>query len=323
MVDITRIESLKREIKDIEVKLADEDLPLEDILKLKEAKIKKEQEIIELFKQSQQDEESSIITLQEAINLYNKMPKKPKYSTGIGKLDNELGGGFEMAQLVVVAGEKGAGKTALTMQILFNVSKGYKTMLFSLEMPYWKITERFLKKNPQGKILENLRIADKRFFLEDIETLIRFHAKKGTKFFVIDSLMKLQTVKDFRKKNERISYISSSLSKLAIELDIVIFLIAQMSKEDIKGRHLAIKDSGDVEYDADVMVFLLKDKNHPKKRKIVCTKNRQNGNEFSIELYIDKNTLNFQEQEIEIVYKAGEIIKDMDELMSFMGGEDD
>ncbi|WP_281952026.1 DnaB-like helicase C-terminal domain-containing protein [Nitrosophilus kaiyonis] len=249
------------------------------------------------------DNNLHIVSLAEAIDEYKNMPKKPKYSTAIEAIDKNLEGGFEMAQMVVFAGEKGAGKTLITNQILYNISAGFKTLIFSLEMPRWKITERFLKKNPSGKILNNLKIADKKFTLSQIENIIRVESKNGTRFFVIDSLMKIQTDKSYRSISEKYSEISNTISRLAIENEVLIFLIAQMSKEDIKNKNLALKNSGDIEYDADIIFYLKKDKDNKNKRILICDKNRQNGNEFSEELYIDKDQLKFNSVIVEEVYK--------------------
>jgi len=225
------------------------------------------------------------------------MPKKPKYATNINAIDDNFDGGFEPAQLIIVAGEKGAGKTLLTMQILFNVSNAFKTVLFTLEMPTYKITERLLKKRDRfnSNILNNLKIADKKFTLEQIETLIRFEVQNSNAmFFVIDSFMKIQTSKTFKSINEKYSHISNTLSRLAVELDVIIFAVAQMSKEDIKKKHLSLKNSGDVEYDADVIFYLLKNDKNPDERILICDKNRQNGNEYKEIVEIDKKNLEFK-----------------------------
>ena len=70
-----------------------------------------------------------------------------------------------------------------------------------------------------------------------------------------------------------------------------------MSKEDIKNKHLALKNSGDIEYDADIILYLLKSKENQYKRVVKCDKNRQTGDEFILDLYINKNTLDFDDSE--------------------------
>ena len=191
------------------------------------------------------------------------------------------------------------------MQILANVSQGFKTLIFTLEMPKWKMAQRYLKKNLNDKVQGNLELAEKKFTLKQVETLIRTKAKQGTTFFVIDSLMKLKTENANQKTNEKYSEISHTLARLAIENDIIIFLIAQMSKEDIKSKHLSLKNSGDIEYDADIILYLLKkqtrDPSQQYKRILVCDKNRQTGNEFLLNLEIDPNTIELVAERPEVV----------------------
>lgn len=301
-----KIENIAKRLKEIKfaIEKANKYDDYEKLGELLEEEAKLKLELASYYKNST-DNDLHLISLGEAINEYKNMPKKPKYTTGIDLIDQNLGGGIEMAQMIVLAGEKGAGKTLLTSQILFNVSQGYKTVIFSLEMPRWKITQRFMQKNPEGNVLKNLKIADKKFTLSQIENIIRVDAKSGTKFFVIDSLMKIQTDKSFKSINEKYSLISNTISRLAIENDIVIFLIAQMSKEDIKSNRLALKNSGDIEYDADIIFYLKKDKKQPNKRVIVCDKNRQNGNEFSKTLYIQSSPLEIVPFEV-VEFKSDE-----------------
>lgn len=300
---IEKIEKLKRQIIDIERKIEKSD-DIKETLRLKKEKIKLESELIEITeKEIGEDSSEGIMSLAEAIELYEAMPKQPLYQSGIEPIDRHLDGGFAMSQLVVVAGEKGAGKTMLLMQILRNVSQGFGTLLFSLEMPYWKIVERFRRYPLDEKVLKNLNIADKKFTLEAMESIIKIKAKDGVKFFAIDSLMKIQTLKNFTKPHEKYSHISATLSRIAIENDVIIFLIAQMSKQDIQNNNLALKNSGDVEYDADLIFFLLKDKNIDNKRVLVCDKNRQTGEEFKETLYVDKNRLELSTvSPVEVVY---------------------
>ena len=295
MRDIFKIAQEIEEVKIKLQKLKDMQVSNDEFYDLleKEGQLK-----IEMAKASRNKAENNyeVVTLNEAIKQYESMPKKPKYATNINAIDNNFDGGLEFAQLIVVAGEKGAGKTLLTMQILFNVSSAFNAVLFTLEIPTYKIVERLLRKKDRfnSNILNNLKIADKKFTLEQIETLIRFEVQSNnTKFFVIDSFMKIQTAKTFKSINEKYSYISNTLSRLAIELDVIIFIVAQMSKEDIKRKHLSLKNSGDVEYDADVIFYLLKNNKNLDERILVCDKNRQNGNEYKEVIKIDKKSLEF------------------------------
>lgn len=244
-----------------------------------------------------EDNDSSSIkirTQREAAIEAAAMPIMPKYETGVDIIDNHFNGGLELAQLVMVGGEKGSGKTAFTLQFLFNISNGFKSAYLSYEMPWYKIQKRFAKNKPNNKQLDNFQIIDQGRDISDIEKIIRKLARDGTKFFTIDSLMKITNKYLKEKRNEQISDITNRLSRLCIELNIIIVLIVQVSKEDLRSGYMAVKGSGDADHDADVMFFIKKDKNNEKKRYFICEKNRQNGNEFQEEMYINPSTVMLQ-----------------------------
>jgi adenine specific DNA methylase Mod len=57
-----------------------------------------------------------------------------------------------------------------------------------------------------------------------------------------------------------------------------------------------------VEYDADIIFFIKKDKNVSTKRVLICDKNRQTGEEFKETLYVRKDTLELTPEHIEVTY---------------------
>ena len=233
--------------------------------------------------------------LDEAIKEFESMPRKPKYETGISAIDTHFNGGLELAQLVMVGGEKGAGKTAFSMQFLYNVSQGFKCAFLSYEMPKWKIASRAKKANLSDTQKNNMFILDKGRDILQIEKSIKTLSKSGFKFFTIDSLMKISNKHFIGKRNEQISDITARLSKLCVELDIIIILIVQVSKDDLKSGYMAVKGSGDADYDSDVMFFIKKDKDNEKKRAFICEKNRQNGNEFKEDMFFNPQKIILQQ----------------------------
>jgi replicative DNA helicase len=244
-----------------------------------------------LHEVTQKAETTETKTLTQTIIEDENKPPRPKYETGT-IIDIYLDGGVDDNQLIFLGGEKGAGKTALALQTLFNVSAGFQSAIFSFEMPGWKLGRRAKKAGIQRRSTDNITmIEDGRDIATVIAEIRKLH-KTGGKFFVIDSLMKLRCryLKN-SSRNEQLSYITNALSELTQQLDIVIYLIVQVSKEDQKSGTFGVKGSGDADYDADIMINIKKDKKVEAKRKLVCEKNRQNGNEFVAEAYIDKSTI--------------------------------
>jgi len=256
--------------------------------------------IAEIHKELKSMEEDSstgikIRTLREAGEEAKSMPIMPKYETGMKVVDSHFDGGLELSQLIMVGGEKGSGKTAFSLQFLNNVSLGHKSSFLSFEMPWYKIQARQYKHKPNDTQLDNLSIVDDGRDIFEIERTVRKLARSGTKFFGIDSLMKIRNKQHKGKRHEQIGDITDRLSKLCMDHNIIIMLIVQVNNEDQKSGRMAVKGSGDADYDADIMFFIQKDKDDHRKRLFLCEKNRQNGNEFKEEMYFNPQRVMLQE----------------------------
>ena len=228
---------------------------------------------------------------------YRNKPIPPKRETGIWELDNALRGGIEEGIFCMVAGQSGAGKTTLAMQILANVSEGVTTKLYSFEMGEHRtlnyLTKLLKTENQWNNLYIDFETNELDNIVRDIEVTVSTY---NTKFFVVDSRMKLNS----NGENEVIknSNITKELSKVAHKYGIILILINQMSEESIKNKRLAFKGSGDAQYDSDLSLFILKDDEG--NRKLICNKNRQlDGVEFSFDY--NKNVGGVVEVEFEDV----------------------
>jgi len=241
------------------------------------------------------DEQRAGITAAQLIDLVDAMPPQPKYSIGIDALDRELAtwedkkfgivGGFETGSFINLAGESGAGKTTLTIDILANVSKYSKIVFFNHEMGLRRMASRLKRRLTERLQRENMIIDSSTDKIDDIVMEIALYARDGIKFFVIDSRMKIKAHGD--SDVQRNADISHKLSKVAREKDIIVILINQMSESDIKDKRLAFKGGGDQKYDSDMALFYVKDEKDATKRKLVCTKNRTGDeNLFTVELTV-------------------------------------
>lgn len=241
------------------------------------------------------------------------MPKQPKYSIGITPIDRELAtwedrqygnlGGIETGTFINLAGESGAGKTTLTIDILANVSQYSRTVFFNHEMGLRRMASRLSKRLDTDTQRENMIIDSSTDGIDDIVNEITIYAHEGIKFFVIDSRMKIRVEGD--SEVQRNANISAKLSKLARSKEIIVILINQMSEADIKDKRLALKGGGDQKYDSDMVWFYIKDDKDNTKRKLVCTKNRTGDeNLWSAELAIrDGKTVGASEA-VQIVYES-------------------
>lgn len=205
-------------------------------------------------------------------------PKAPRYSTGIEVLDCHLRGGFSVGTMINLAGENFAGKTTLVLKILHNITQGHKVVFFNFEMYEDLLVQKM--KTWKDEQLRNLLVVQVQNSLHEIEDTIRTQAKQGVQFFAIDSRMKI-TVSIKMEDYQRNSLISQKLSKLCQELGVIILLINQISETDLRSGRLALKGSGDQNYDSDVTLYikvsLNNDTGKVQKRQLICSKDRVNG----------------------------------------------
>jgi predicted ATP-dependent serine protease len=258
------------------------------------------------------DEQRAGITAAQLIDLVEAMPKQPKYAIGIDAVDRELAsfedkrfgvvGGIETGTFINLAGESGAGKTTLTIDILANVSRNFKTVFFNHEMGLRRIASRLQRRLKDRSQRDNMIIDSSTDKIDDLVMEITLYARDGIKFFVIDSRMKIKAQGD--SDVQRNADISHKLSKVAREKDIIVILINQMSEADIKDKRLALKGGGDQKYDSDMTLFYVKDDKDLTKRKLVCTKNRTgDGNLWSVDLRIRDGITVGANESVYIEYK--------------------
>lgn len=206
-----------------------------------------------------------------------------------GALDVSLGGGFGPGELVIIGARPSVGKTAFAINLALKaIQNNDETAvdMFTLEMTQKQMMYRFVSnrakvnnmqiRNPKGledskkrKAAEaykevatmNLRIYDQEYTqLNDIIMAIRKRAKQG-KYLAIIDYAGLIAVKDSRKNaREVLNEVTRGLKLLTNELDITIILLAQLNRDiekNPKPPTLAdLKDSGSLEQDANIVMFL-------------------------------------------------------------------
>jgi len=222
----------------------------------------------------------------ELIKDVESRPSIPRYETGVVPLDRVLNGGIEIGSFIQLAGASFAGKTHIVIEILSNIANYKKVMFFNFEMGDRRIANRFSKTLLTDDARKNMMIHNDDRELSHIVDEILSASKKGVKFFAIDSKMKIE-VGEEKEDHKKFSKISSTFSKLTQENEIIIFLINQVSEDDDKTGRMAFKGSGDQLYDTDLALFYYLDKKNPKARNLICRKNRQDENNFSLSLRLD------------------------------------
>ena len=215
--------------------------------------------------------------------------------TGLTALDDRLGG-LHKSDLVIIAGRPSMGKTALATNIAFNAAKkmqdeGKKSSIafFSLEMSSEQLSTRILAEQSRIKSndIRRGRISEEQFdkFIETSKNVSelplyidetpaisiaalsnrarRIKRLYGLDMVVVDyiQLMKASNFKDGRV--QEISEITQGLKALAKELSVPVLALSQLSRavehrDDKKPQLSDLRESGSIEQDADVVIFVFR-----------------------------------------------------------------
>lgn len=220
--------------------------------------------------------------------------------------------GFQPGDLIVLAGRPSMGKTALALNFAMNAAAQGSTIgVFSLEMSAEQLTLRLLSsesgvahhtiRNATISSQEWLeltsvagRLAEMKIFVDDTAMLnvmeLRAKARKlkmdhNVQCIVIDYLQLLTSPKRHENRHQEVSEISRSLKALAKELSLPVIALSQLSRAvdsrmDKRPMLSDLRESGAIEQDADLIMFLYreivynKDAENPALAELIVAKQR-------------------------------------------------
>lgn len=277
-------------------------------------------------------------TLGEAWERLDKLHKSKDelrgIPTGFKGLDNKLAG-FQKSDLIILAARPSMGKTSLALDIARHAAVGHKipTLIFSLEMSAQQLIDRMLAAQAQvdawklrtgkltndedfNRIRDSLDIlAGAPVYVDDKpannsismrSTARRIKSEKGLGLIIVDYLQLMVPTMNKHNDNlvQQVTEISRSLKQLARELDVPVIALSQLSRavEQRGGRPRLsdLRDSGSIEQDADVVMFIHRDDKYnensdkPNIAEILIEKHR-NGPTGKVELYFDDKKSTFIE----------------------------
>jgi replicative DNA helicase len=225
---------------------------------------------------------------------YNNKGEASGIATGIRTLD-KMTNGLQNSNLVIIAARPSVGKTSLAMNIAYAAAKDGKTVgIFSLEMSQDELILRllsstagidssrlksgFIQPDDFGKISQAMgTMNDLNMFIDDTATQTvtqvrtqarRLQMESGLDLVVVDYLQLMDSGMRRRDSNRvsEVSEISRGLKVMAKELNVPVIALSQLSRGpenrdgDGKPRLSDLRESGSIEQDADVVIFLWKPK---------------------------------------------------------------
>lgn len=255
--------------------------------------------------------------------------------SGFRDLDTLLGG-FQKSDLLIFAGRPGMGKTSWLLTTAMNTARmGARVAIFTMEMGVEQMVQRMVAMetgiNVQKLRLANLtpheasrfteavgRISNFFIFIDDTPALSpmemrtkcrRLKHEHGLDLVVVDYMQLMNAGGTYENNRvQEISYISRSLKELARELNVPMISAAQLSRaveqrQDKRPVLSDLRESGSIEQDADIVMFLYRDEVYndatefPNQADVIVAKHR-NGPTGTISLYFEKALTKFMDASV-------------------------
>ena len=235
-------------------------------------------------------------TIEMASNAYKNEEGIVGVPTGLKDLDDRLGG-LHKSDLVIIAGRPSMGKTALATNIAFNAAKKIQEMgekssvaFFSLEMSSEQLSTRILAEQSRiksndirrGKISEeqfdkfietSKDISELPLYIDETPAITiaalsnrarRIKRLYGLDMVVIDYIQLMRASNTNNGRVQEISEITQGLKALAKELAVPVLALSQLSRaveqrDDKKPQLSDLRESGSIEQDADVVMFVYRE----------------------------------------------------------------
>jgi len=210
---------------------------------------------------------------------------------------NEITSGFQPSDLIIIAGRPGMGKTAFALNVALNAAysdDNKSVAFFTLEMSSQQLVQRLLSATAQiesakirsGQFTQSDwqklssvggELSSIKFFLDDTPAINplelrakcrRIKREHGLDLVFVDYLQLMSSSKGDNRE-QQISDISRSLKALAKELDIPIVALSQLNRgveqrQDKRPLISDLRESGAIEQDADIIIFLYRDEVYTK-----------------------------------------------------------
>jgi replicative DNA helicase len=248
-------------------------------------------------------------------------------ATGFASLDEKTGG-LQKNDLILLAGRPGLGKTSFALNIVWHAAVAKKTCaVFSLEMSELQVVQRLISMTSEidGNRMRRGRLSDVEFrsisaasdelqkapiFVEESSQLSvtdilakarRLQAERGLDLLVIDYLQLIEGAGDDEGRVQEVARISRALKAIARELQVPVLALSQLSRQiETRGTEPMLSDlreSGALEADADLVMFLWQKDRKDRDESIVRLKlaKHRNGPTGDFDLHFQSELTRFRD----------------------------
>ncbi len=248
--------------------------------------------------------------------------------TGFIDLDEKINS-FQNGHLTIIGARPAVGKTLFALNLIekITITRSIPTLFFSLEMPALDVSDRLifqcaeishkdaskgiispLQLNMLEGVYKNIMKKSNLLVIDDQDQLpidqlkaraIRCQKSYGIKLIIVDYLQRIKGSGSHESRHLEIGNVSSTLKAMAKELEIPIIALAQVNREvmnrsDKRPLMSDLRESGQIEADADEILLLHREENDPSIMEVAIAKNRF-GPTGRINLYFDKDKGNLKD----------------------------
>lgn len=268
------------------------------------------------------------VTFEQLDELSRQKGKLRGVSTGLKSLDRMLNG-LQKENLIILAARPSVGKSSLAINIAQHAATANKigVAFFSLEMGRESVVDRMI--SAQGDI-DNWRIstgnlapedfekygiaagelAEASIFIDDTPGIPvlemrtkarRLQLEQDINLIVVDYLQLVRGRRNLESRVQEVSEISQSLKNLARELKVPVLAVSQLSRAveqrggDKRPQLSDLRDSGSIEQDADVVMFLWRPDEEDRENYILLVAKHRNGPTGEIPLFFRPDRTRFFE----------------------------
>lgn len=324
---IVRDQATKRALMTAASKLVD--LSMDEGLSAPQLLDKAESEVFSL---TQRHLQNSFVSIRDALaDSFDRLDELHKNSdglrgvpTGFLELDNMLAG-MQKSNLIILAARPGIGKTSFALNIAQSLAVHHKRSvgIFSLEMSKEELVDRMLVsqadidawKLKTGKLTDEEftklsiamgELAESPIYIDDTTAMSvlemrtkarRLQVEHGIELIIIDYLQ-LAKSRDLENRVQEVAEVSQGFKNIARELKIPVLALSQLSRSvEQRGTRRPqlsdLRDSGSIEQDADVVMFLWKEEEDNQEKAMLDIAKHRNGPLGQIKLHFKGDRIKF------------------------------
>ncbi|MGC9398928.1 MAG: replicative DNA helicase [Anaerolineae bacterium] len=262
-------------------------------------------------------------------NLYEHRGEVMGVPSGFRDLDKLLGG-FQRSDLLILAARPGVGKTSLMLTLALKAAERGRTVaVFSLEMSAEQLVQRMVsglsridaQRLRLGNLLDDdwprftesiAHLSELPIYIDDTPALTpiqlrtkcrRLHSEHGLDMVFVDYLQLMTSSAHIENRVQEVSYLSRSLKALAREMDVPVMTASQLSRaverrQDKRPVLSDLRESGSIEQDADVVMFIYRDEIYNEDTEMqniaeIMVAKHRSGPTGSVHLYFNKRLTQF------------------------------